>query len=257
MVVTAELQTAVSADTQYQYDGIYRSATAATYLRVAIPERFQRFRPPTRQRIEHWVEAGLVSPDGDTWHPGRLLLNFPDLVTCQAVGLMRDANLPMAKIRRAVAFLSYGGTRRWPFAYRDIWYSGFDIVERVDPDFVLSAIRPGQLGWAIALDGMASLRDRLRWADNSGKALWWEPRDGIRLDPEIQFGKPCVAGTRIPTGAIWGLRAAGETAESVADEYEIAVADVERAYEWECEVRAVLDAATRVPHRRESESVGS
>jgi uncharacterized protein (DUF433 family) len=226
----------------YRFDGIYRPVMAACYLRVALPKQFQRFQPPTRQRIGYWAQEGFVAPDGDTWHPDRLLLNFPDLVTCQAIALMREARLSFAKIRQAELYLSDQGRRPWPFAYRDIWYAGWDIVERIDPDYVKSAVRQGQMGWAFALGGMESLRDRLEWSGDSGRALWWEPREGIRLDPEIQFGRPCISGTRIPTSAIWSLRAAGETARSVAAEYKIGAADVERALDWEREVRAVLAA---------------
>jgi uncharacterized protein (DUF433 family) len=112
------------------------------------------------------------------------------------------------------------------------------------------------MGWTFALRGMESLREKLAWSDDTGCALWWEPRQGIRLDPEIQFGKPCISGTRVPSSAIWSLPAAGETAESVASEYEVEVTDVERAFEWERDVRAVLDTKTRVPRRRESQPAG-
>lgn len=256
MVATAMPQAETDESAPYQFDGIYRPVMAAAYLCAALPEKFPHFQPPTRQRIEYWAGKGLIVPDGDTWHPGRLLLNFPDLVSCQAIALMREAGLSMHTIRKAEQNLSEGGRRTQPFAYRDVWYGGHLIVDRVDPEHVFSALRPGQRGWAFVLEGMASLREKLGFADATGKAIWWEPEPGIRFDPEIQFGKPCIAGTRIPISAIWGFRVAGETAKSIAADYEVEVTDIERAYDWECSVRAILEATTRVSTRRKSEPAG-
>ncbi len=65
----------------------------------------------------------------------------------------------------------------------------------------------------------------------------WE---GITLEPSVQFGQSCLKGTRIPTSALWGCRAGGDPPQFIADAYGITVADVERAVEWERQVRAAL-----------------
>jgi hypothetical protein len=80
-------------------------------LRVALPEHLQRFHPPTRQRISYWAQEGFLAPQGDDWHPGRLLLNSRDLVTCQAIALMRAAQMSFAQIRRVETYLSEQGRR--------------------------------------------------------------------------------------------------------------------------------------------------
>jgi len=36
------------------------------------------------------------------------------------------------------------------------------------------------------------------------------------MDPDVRFGKPCIAGTRIDVATIVGVLAAGETAETAA-----------------------------------------
>ena len=46
---------------------------------------------------------------------------------------------------------------------------------------------------------------------------------GISMDPDIRFGKPCIAGTRIDVATIIGAIAAGETVETVAQEYALTV----------------------------------
>ena len=39
---------------------------------------------------------------------------------------------------------------------------------------------------------------------------------GISMDPDVQFGKPCLTGTRIDVATIVGALAAGESSETVA-----------------------------------------
>lgn len=42
---------------------------------------------------------------------------------------------------------------------------------------------------------------------------------GIEVDPAIQFGKPVIAGTRVPVDVVVGNIAAGNPLEEVMDEY--------------------------------------
>lgn len=43
----------------------------------------------------------------------------------------------------------------------------------------------------------------------------------IAIDPEIQFGKPVIAGTRVPVGVVIGHIAAGTSVEEVMKEYNL------------------------------------
>jgi uncharacterized protein (DUF433 family) len=51
----------------------------------------------------------------------------------------------------------------------------------------------------------------------------------ITVDPTIRFGKPVIAGTRVPVELVVAKLAGGMTAEEVAEEYEIALQDVRAA----------------------------
>jgi len=231
----------------YPYDGIYRPDQISRYLLIPLPEHLRRHQPPSPSRIRRWAYEGLIAP-GQQGQTGQwYVLNFADLVSCQAIALMREAGLSYNAIRAAETFFSEDGKRQHPFAYRDIWYSRREIVSRLGEDQVVSGVRPGQLGWNFILDGMYSLREQLGWSPETGKAEWWEPRPHILLHPEIQFGKPCVKGTRITTSTIWSYVTAGETPASVADDYDLPVIAVQRAYDWEKQVRADVATSTYVP----------
>ena len=52
---------------------------------------------------------------------------------------------------------------------------------------------------------------------------------GIKLDPEIMLGKPCVKGTRIPVYVLLQKMAAGETEVELLKAYpQLSKADIER-----------------------------
>jgi uncharacterized protein (DUF433 family) len=44
---------------------------------------------------------------------------------------------------------------------------------------------------------------------------------GISMDPNIRFGKPCLTGTRIDVATVVGALAAGESFQAVQEAYSI------------------------------------
>ena len=53
------------------------------------------------------------------------------------------------------------------------------------------------------------------------------------MDPDIRFGKPCVTGTRSDVATIVGPVAAGETVETVAEQYALTVEQIRSALKGE------------------------
>ena len=69
--------------------------------------------------------------------------------------------------------------------------------------------------------------------DADDLAATWSPYVGIRIDPTIQLGEPCVDGTRIPTDTIRSKILAGDSVEVVAALYDIGMDSVRHALDWE------------------------
>jgi uncharacterized protein (DUF433 family) len=44
---------------------------------------------------------------------------------------------------------------------------------------------------------------------------------GISIDPKIRFGRPCIKGTRLDVATVLGCLAAGESFETIQNEYQI------------------------------------
>ncbi len=54
----------------------------------------------------------------------------------------------------------------------------------------------------------------------------------IIIDPNIQFGKPVIKGTRVPVEVIVGHVAAGDTMAEIAAEYAIEEEDIQAALKY-------------------------
>lgn len=68
---------------------------------------------------------------------------------------------------------------------------------------------------------------------------------GITMNPDVRFGKPCIAGTRMDVATVVGLVASGETVETVAEEYQLSVDQVRAALAYAAHVAAHLPPAVR------------
>lgn len=240
-MVTARSQPANLA--RYQFDGIYVPREVSGYLLATLPTEQ---RPPTTRRIMRWIRSGLVAP-GRSNTPGReVTIDFEGLVTCQAVTLLREAGISLADIRRAEQYFSKRYSIVRPFSHRRFWHSGRDVLGRWE-GLLISGSPGGQIAWEFLRQWLTPLPLHLEFSGTTDRADCWRPTEGVSLKPDIQFGQPCLDGTRIPTGAIWGYVNAGDSPEFIAQAYRLGVIEVERAVRWEERVRAALDASAAVP----------
>ena len=61
---------------------------------------------------------------------------------------------------------------------------------------------------------------------------------GISVDPGIRFGKPCLAGTRIDVATVIDALGAGESYESVEDDYQLTREQVLTALRYAAHIAA-------------------
>lgn len=69
---------------------------------------------------------------------------------------------------------------------------------------------------------------------------------GISLNPDVRFGKPCISGTRIDVATIVGALAAGETIDTVAEEYALTLEQVRAALAYAAHIAAHQPPAVRI-----------
>ena len=68
---------------------------------------------------------------------------------------------------------------------------------------------------------------------------------GIAVDPDVRFGKPCIAGTRVDVATVVGAVASGDPVEAVQDAYALTREQVLAALRYAAHVAAHLPPAVR------------
>ncbi len=68
---------------------------------------------------------------------------------------------------------------------------------------------------------------------------------GISVNPDIRFGKPCLAGTRIDVATVLNALASGNSIEEVKETYQLTDEQVLSALRYAAHVAAHLPPAVR------------
>lgn len=71
-------------------------------------------------------------------------------------------------------------------------------------------------------------------------------RNRIVVDPAVCHGKACIQGTRVLVSVILDNLGAGETAEAIAHDYDVTVADVRAALQYAGEL--TREQVVALPH---------
>ena len=223
------------------FEGIYEVSEAARLLLVTMhdPEYSDsaiHYRVRNRHLIR-WIHQGLAHP-GLAGVTGRqLLLTFEDLISMRVIAFLRALNYSFAKIRHAEYQLRDVTGHLRPFATDDIWAEkeGSKDIFGEMAAALLVATRHGQLAFRQLFQERLISVHGLTF-DERGIAARWRPRSGILLDPKVQFGRPCISGTRIPTGEIAGMVGAGDSRAFLAKSYPIPQEQIEEAVAWEMDL---------------------
>lgn len=232
----------------YQYDGVCPLGRAAAYLTVGLPEAIVNRHPPSIARLRAWKRRGLLY--GRLHVPrGRYVLNFDDMVTAQALFLWRAAGVSLAAVEQIQRWLARVLDVERPFTWDAFWSADGDLLNKAWHDLREHGIRAPDHNTAVAQvqDWLPLVRARLRFAPG-GQAASWEIVPGITTTPVLQFGAPCLDGTRFRTATLWSYVAAGDSVASVARDYEIEVEAVELAVQFEERIHAIYDPDRHVSH---------
>ena len=221
-----------------KFEGSYEVPEAARILQadIRIPDVKYNVRS---SHLIRWIRSGLAHPKLVATPGRQMLISFEDLISMRVIVFLRAQGYSFAKIRKAEADLRRVTEHPRPFATEQIWAEekGATHIWAEIGTLLMAAGRHGQLAFSelvrenlINIHGLTFSERRV--------AESWQAKPGILLHPKIQFGRPCIAGTRIPTSDIAGMVQAGDSNESLARAYGIDVEQVERAVSWEQELAA-------------------
>jgi len=211
-----------------RFEGIYEAREAsrfiATTLEAATPLRL------SSGKVIYWIRRGLADPELRTI-PGReLILTFEDLISMRVIAALRAARVKFTKIFEAERWLRKITGHPRPFATEMLWTERTDIFVEMKRKLV-AASRSGQYAFEILEQYLIPVHGLT--FNQRGIATTWEAREDIMLHPLIQFGAPCIKGTRIPTRTLWGMVKGGDTTDYVAQSYHLPIGQVENAIDWE------------------------
>ena len=214
--------------------GIYDVPETARYLKAATYGEVVY--GVTSAKLIRWIRRGIASPDLVDLHGNELLIAFEDLISIRVIAALRAAGVRWSEIERTEQWLRARiGTSR-PFATEFLWTGQGEVF--IDwTQRLLSASRNGQLALGLLKDYLIPIHG-LMFSEETRVATSWEPLEGIVLEPQIQFGSPCIKGTRIPTRTIAGMIEAGDSVDWVVDVYDLTIDEVNAACEWESRLSA-------------------
>lgn len=198
--------------------GAYLQSEAA--LLVSLP----------RTTVRRWLqfERGESTPCTTAALP---LVSFLDLISLRAVTALRQAGLHLSQIRKGTLYMRDTLKIEHPLASEDLLTDG---VHRFfgQGAGILSEDRSGQ--WAAQELVRTYLQDvhyRAMARQQHRLATSWEPQ-GVRIDPLVQRGAPCVAGSRVQIAMLKRYTDAGDSPEHLAELFELDVANLRTALQW-------------------------
>ena len=166
------------------------------------------------------------------------LLSFQNLVEVYALGAIRRRHhVKMSAIRKALRFLGKEYASKHPLSDEQMMTDGSSLlVEKYGE--LINASEAGQLEMRELLIRHLKRVER----DPSGLPLRLFPftssrleehRRPVAIDPRVQFGRPYLVGTGIPTDVIVERWRAGDTIAEIAKDYGKEAIDIEEAIRYE------------------------
>lgn len=171
------------------------------------------------------------------------LLSFLNLVEVHVLSaIRRHHNIPMQKIRLAISYLQRIYDQSHPLALNRFETDGVDLFIQ-ELGRTVNVVREGQVAMRELIE--AHLK-RVEW-DEQGLPTVLFPfvsedvaidRKPVMFDPRISFGRLVLVHTGIPTTEIAQRYKAGETIDSLANDYGRARLEIEDAIRCELQLAA-------------------
>jgi uncharacterized protein (DUF433 family) len=197
--------------------GVYLQAEAA--LLTGLP----------RTTVRRWLqlERGAETIAAVAKQP---LVSFHDLVSLRAVAALRLAGVRIGKIKEGTDFMRRELGIDHPLASEDLKTDGVDLYFPSAHGLIATSAGGQMAAQALVA---AYLRD-VKYKPLSGHhrlAVSWEP-PGVSINPLIQRGAPCIAGSRVEIAVLKRYIDAGDNPEYLADLFELDADTIRRAVLW-------------------------
>jgi uncharacterized protein (DUF433 family) len=166
-------------------------------------------------------------------------MTFEDLVSMRVIALLRSLGVSWLKIHRAEHWLREKTGYPRPFAVERVWTETVDVFSSFPTGFI-AASRYGQLAFVELVGQYLQPVSDLTFVPHNGVSVasTWTPHIDVIMNPKIQFGEPCVRGTRMRTRILYQMWNGGDPLPYLARTFELKEEQIEHALEWESRLRA-------------------
>lgn len=204
-------------------DGLMNLAEAGRYLHVP------------RQTFHRWARG--YERGGALLHvrpndAAGLSVTFIALAEAHVLDALREAGVRPQRIRPALDKLKEEFGRDYVLAAEELATDGVDVLwdfSRTDAGRELIA---GDTGQVVIREIVQDYMTYISWDDDGYpvdlRLRHWEPSK-VTVDVRRSFGQPIFDGTGVRVADVAGMVKAGETAETVAEEFGVSVGDVRTA----------------------------
>jgi uncharacterized protein (DUF433 family) len=170
------------------------------------------------------------------------LLSFRNLVELHVLSSIRSLHkVKLPAIREAIKFLRGQFNSEHPLLDYKMLTDGKDLfVEHYGQ--LINASQDGQMQIRVVLDQYLKRIERdelgipIRLFPYSRPKVEDQSPRLISIDPRIRFGRPCIAGTNLPTSIIAERHAAGDSVQSLVEDYGRETKEIEEAIRYESRI---------------------
>ena len=198
-----------------------------------FPEASRIIHGATARELRNWMHTGLSDASYETAE-GRDVLSFDDLVSLEVIRRFKAEGVSIQRVRKFDALLRREfPDRHRPFAYEMFFTDGSElwIAEFGDAEIgtQLTGSRRGQAVWN---DAIRTFANEISFDAATRRAEKWFVSSSVEVNPEVQYGRPVIRGTRVPVSTVVANLKNG-TPEQVADWLGLTVDEVKGASEYD------------------------
>ena len=215
--------------------GTYSIPSAALYV-LASSSNGHRLKL-TPRHLYHWTKDGLAGGYLTGIRNKKLFINFRDLISLRAIAAMRANGMSHRQIIIAERVLRNWYGHEYPFATMEFWTLPPKDILVKEGGVLLSASRHLQSAMEFFQEFMTPSHNIT--FDIFNLSATWSPFNNVLLDPQVQYGEPCIEGTRVPTQVIWSFYKAGDNVDTLSLFYGIQKSRIEDAIAWENHIQEV------------------
>ena len=219
------------------WSGLFYLDEVANLLSITDATRYGSRFQVSGSKLSGLSRRGFFGLEKNEYERNKSFMDFGGVVTSRMVALLLSYGIRIGKIETAHRYLISATGFEYPFASRKFWVETPGESHEVHAELdrlIVTASQHGQLPFTRLLAGPIGEIDDMGFDDSVDQwVAHWEPSPGIRIDPRIQTGAPCLAGTRTPTYALYGCHVAGDSVEDIAYCYNLTQDQVNRAVHFE------------------------